>query len=114
MNQADQIEKAIAELFVREKAYEKAVDEQWQAEHAYKKKRAEVYLRADGTIADRNSQADLECDEEYKRKVKGDAILALTKVLLEDCRNVISARQSILSAQSKTSYAMDMHAMKQT
>lgn len=112
--QSDLIEKAIAELFVREKAYVDAVHEQYEAEHVYKQKRAEVYLKADGTIADRNAQADLECDGEYKRKAKADAMLALTKLLLEDCRNVISARQSILSAQTKSALAVDLHSMKQT
>lgn len=114
MNQADLIEKAISELFVREKAYVEACKELAVAEADYRRKRAMTYLNADGTVADRNAQADLECWEEHKRKLAAEATVALTKALLEDCRGVLSARQSILSAQAKSNFTMDLHAMKQT
>lgn len=114
MNQADLIEKAISELFVREKSYVEACKEMAVAESDYRRKRAMKYLNADGTVADRNAQADLECWEEHKRKLAAEATVALTKALLEDCRQVLSARQSILSAQSKANYAVDLHALKQT
>lgn len=114
MNQTDLIEKAITELHLREKAYVEACQEYAVAETEYKRMRAMKYLNADGTIADRNAQADLECWEYHKRKIAAETTVALTKTLLEDCRQVLSARQSILSAQSKTGYAMDLHAMKQT
>lgn len=113
-NQSDLIEKAIVELHVREKAYVEACEEYAIAEAEYKRKRAMKYLNADGTVADRNAQADLECWEEHKRKIAAETTVALTKALLEDCRQVLSARQSILSAQAKAGYAMDLHAMKQT
>jgi hypothetical protein len=113
-NQADLIEQAISELFKREKAYTAAVHEYTEAEHLYKEARAHAYLAADGTVADRNAIADLECIKEYQCKIKAEATLAMTKVLLEDCRNVLSARQSILSAQSKSALAVDLHSMKQT
>lgn len=114
MNQAEQIEKAIAELYVREKAYVEACQEFAIAEAEYKRKRAMKYLNADGTIADRNAQADLDCWDEHKRKLAAEATVALTKALLEDCRQVLSARQSILSAQAKAGYAMDLQAMRTT
>lgn len=113
-NQAELIEKAIAELYVRERAYMEACNEAALADAEYRRKRALKYLNADGTIADRNAQADLDCYEEHKRKIAADATQALTKALLDDCRAVISARQSILSAQAKAAYAMDMHATTQT
>jgi hypothetical protein len=110
----DSIEKTILELHRREKAYSEAVAEMVEAETNYRRKRAMIYLNADGTIADRNSQADVECWEEHKRKIGAEATLALTKALLEDARAVLSARQSILSAKSKTNFSMDLHALKQT
>lgn len=114
MNQTEQIEKTITELFVRERAYVEACEEYAIAEAEYKRKRAMKYLHADGTIADRNAQADLECWEEHKRKIAAETTVALTKALLEDCRQVLSARQSILSAQAKAGYAMDLQAMRTT
>lgn len=112
--QSDLIEKAIAELYVREKAFEEAVHEYTAAEADYKEARAEAYLKADGTVADRNAAADSYCSPQYRRKVKAEAIMSLTKLKLEDCRNVISARQSMLSAQAKAALAVDMHSMKTT
>ena len=114
MTQSDLIEKAIAELYVREKAYVEACRELALADAEYRRKRAMKYLNADGTVADRNAQADLDCWEEQKRKIAAEATQALTKAMLDDCRAVISARQSILSATAKSSYAMDLHAIKQT
>lgn len=108
------IEKVILELHKREKAYTDAVASMVEAETAYRRKRAMIYLNADGTVADRNAQADIECWEEHRMKIAAEATLALTKALLEDARAVLSARQSILSAQSKTNYSMDLHALKQT
>jgi hypothetical protein len=107
------IEKTILELHKREKAYSEAVAAMVEAETEYRRKRAMIYLNADGTIADRNAQADIECWEEHKRKIGAEATLALTKALLEDARAVLSARQSILSAQSKTNLAIDFYSTKQ-
>lgn len=113
MNQAKQIEEIITELKTCEKAYTDACLELAEAEAIYKHKKSLKYLQADGTIADRNAQADIECWDEHKRKLTAEAVLALTKAAMENCRNILSARQSILSAQSKTNLAMDFHAVKQ-
>lgn len=107
------IEKVIVELHKREKAYSEAVANMVEAETNFRRKRAMTYLNADGTVADRNAQADLECWEEHRLKIAAEATLALTKALLEDARAVLSARQSILSAQAKTNFSMDLHALKQ-
>lgn len=113
-NQIDLIEKTIAELFVREKAYEESVTAYAEAEANYKEARADVFLKADGTVAERNASADTVCAELYRAKVQAEAIMSLTKLKLEDCRNVLSARQSMLSAQTKTALAVDFHSMRQT
>jgi len=115
MNQIiEQIEKAIVALYQREKAYVTACEELAVADAAYKRKRAMCYLKADGTVADKNATADAECWEEHKRKLGAEATVALTKALLEDCRQVLSARQSILSANAKMQQQMDIYATKQT
>lgn len=113
-NQSDLIEKAIAELFVREKAYSQFLKDEAEQEHQYRKSRAVAYLEAEGTVADKNAVADLQCADLYQKKVEAEARVAASKAMLDDCRQVLSARQSILSAHSKTSLAMDLHAMKNT
>lgn len=112
-DQIEQIEKVIVELHKREKAYREAVTKMADAEVEYRRTRAMIYLNADGTIADRNAQADVETWELHKAKIAAEATLALTKTLLDDARAVLSARQSILSAQAKTSLAIDFASTKQ-
>jgi hypothetical protein len=114
MNQAKVIEDTIKELSICESAYVDACREAAEAEAMYKHERSLKYLQADGTIADRNAQADVEVWDAHKRKLTAEAMLAITRAKLDNCRNILSARQSILSAQSKTNFAMDLHAMKQT
>lgn len=112
-NQIDQIEKVIIELHKREQAYRDAAMKMADAEVEYKRARAMIYLNADGTIADRNAQADVETWELHKAKIAAEATLALTKAMLDDARAVLSARQSILSAQAKTNLAIDFASTKQ-
>lgn len=114
MNQVDAIEKAIVELFSREKAFVAACEELAVADADYKRARAVAFLRAEGTMGDKNAKADAECWEQHKRKLAAEATHALTKALLEDCRQVLSARQSILSANARLQQAMDTYATKQT
>lgn len=113
-DQMQLIEKAVRELYRREKQYAISCREMAEAEAEYRQKRAVLYRDANGTIADRNAQADLGCIEEYKRKIHAETSQALSKALLDDCRVVISARQSILSAQSRGAMAVDTFATKQT
>jgi hypothetical protein len=114
MNQSKIIEDTILELIKCESAYVDACQEVAAAEASYKHDRSLKYLQADGTIADRNAQADVEVWDAHKRKLTAEAMLAITKARLDNCRNILSARQSILSAQAKSGFAVDLHAMKQT
>jgi hypothetical protein len=113
MNQADKIEQVIIALHEYEQEYVAACKEIAEAEGAYRHERSLKYLQADGTIADRNAEADVKAWDAHKRKLAAEATLAIMKARMENCRNVLSARQSILSAQAKTGFAMDLHAMKQ-
>ena len=105
MNQTDKIEKAINELALREHAFASAVIESAEAEGTYRQAKAEAYLKADGTIPEKEMQADKQCQAEYARKLIADAMERLTKNKLEDCRAVLSARQSLLSAELKVHQA---------
>lgn len=114
MNQSAMIEKAIVALHQREQAYKEAVQDYAEAEFEYKRARAHAYLTAEGTIKDKDALADIKTEKEHQRKLACEATLALTKAMLEDCRAVLSARQSILSAMAKGAYTQDMYATRQT
>lgn len=114
MNQSAQIEEAIQELHKREEAYVEACREAADAEAVYRSKKAFAYLEADGTVAERNAQADLACAELLNIKLTAEAKQTLTRAMMDNCRAELSARQSMLSASSKTHYAMDLHSLKQT
>jgi len=105
MEQADKIEKAIEELVRRENAFSEAAKEYAEAEGDYRQAKASAYLLAEGSIPERESRATIKAWPEHKRKLAAEATLAIMKAKLDDCKQVISARQSILSAESKVHYA---------
>jgi hypothetical protein len=113
MRQAQLIEKAIIHLHERGDLYRQALMAKAEAEHAYKLARSEAFLKAEGTIKDKEALADLAVKDLHLKYLTADATAAFAKGSLEDCRAVISARQSILSAESKTNNMQDLHAMKQ-
>lgn len=114
MKHAKLIESAIGDLVEAENLYRDAVKELADAEWEYKKARASAYLMAEGTIKDKDAIADEQCWNQHKRKIAAEAIVAIHKTTLDNLRTVISARQSILSAEAKSHYVQDVHATKQT
>lgn len=105
MNQADKIERAIEELARREKAFEKAQEEFANAEYEYRQAKAKEFLSADGTDKTRESISIKKSAAQMKRKIKAEAQVHLLRTMLDDCRQVVSARQSILSAEVKVHLA---------
>ena len=105
MNQADLIEKAIGELHTRETAFETACKDFAEADHAYRIAKATAFLNADGAVEARKMIADVKCSAEMQKKKTAEAVRDFTKAKLDDVRAVLSARQSILSAESKVHFA---------
>lgn len=101
MNQSAKIEKAVEEIFSRETDFTEACREFAEAEHSYRMAKAEAFLEATGTVEERKMKADRKVNKEMKRKLAAEAALSFTKAKLDDVRQVISARQSILSASVK-------------
>jgi hypothetical protein len=113
MRQAQLIEKAIIHLHERGQLYKEAMMAKAEAEHAYKTARSAAFLKAEGTIKDKDALAELAVKDLLLTHLTAEATAAFAKASLDDCRAVISARQSILSAESKTNNMQDLHAMKQ-
>lgn len=105
--QSAKIEKAIETLAQRENDYEAACKEYAEAEHAYRMAKASAFLTADGTVEHRKFTADKQCWNQMKTKLAAEAVMSITKERLLDCRQVISARQSILSAESRNQLATE-------
>ena len=58
MDQQQQIETAIKELFNRERDFEAACKGFAEAEHSYRMAKAEAYLSATGTVDERKAKMD--------------------------------------------------------
>jgi len=101
------IEKALRELSEREKTCEILVSESAQAEHDYKIKFAQEILKAEGTEAVKKAHATINSATEFLNYLKKDAEYKFAREKLNDIRTAVSARQSILSAQT---IADKMHA----
>lgn len=104
MSQADKIEKAIEELARRENDFAAAAAAFAEAEAAYRLAKASAFLLAEGTVAEREAVASKQVWNQHKTKLGAEATLAIMKEKLLDCRQVVSARQSILSAEAKVHY----------
>lgn len=113
MRQAQLIEQAIIHLHERGKNYRQALMELATAEYNYKTAKSEAYLKADGTIKDKEAIAEQQVKDLYLTYLTAEAEATFTKASLDDCRTVISARQSILSAESKANTLQDNHSFKQ-
>jgi hypothetical protein len=99
------IEKTISELFRRETEFKDALTALPEIENRYKTKKAVEYLKADGSVEARKAIAEEKCAQEALEYLQADARATLAKELLNDCRAVLSAKQSILSAEFRYSQA---------
>jgi len=107
---ANQLEQSLTELYSREQEYGKALDDDADAEHAYKMKYSQEFLSSDGSNADKcKADAIVKSADELKRHLKAKAIKDFTYEKLRDSQSAMSARQSLLTASVKSdlSYAND-------
>lgn len=101
INQAEKIQNVIELLFERENDFEAAARDYADKEAAYRLKKASEFLIAEGTVAEREAVAAKKAWEAHKQKLASEAVLSIAKEKLLDARAALSARQSILSAESK-------------
>lgn len=104
-----QLEKSLTELYGRETEYGTALQDDAEAEHAYKMKQAREYLAADGTEKARTATALIACELLHLDYLKKAAVKDFTKEKLRDSQQALSARQSLLTASVKSDlgYAND-------
>jgi len=103
--ESNNVEKVIGELYARETEYKNACTTLADAEHAYKVALAEEFGKADGSVDVRKNLALIACKVPYKTYLQAEAVKDYTKELLRDAQQVLSARQSLLSASVRGDFA---------
>ena len=102
---SNKVEKAITELYSREQALKLALEDAAQKEHEYKLKLAQEFRKAEGTEKARTNAAMEACEKAHLDYIKADAVKAFTSQAIKDCLQVLSARQSLLTADVKSNAA---------
>lgn len=99
---ANQLEESLTELYSREQALQKACVDAAEIEGEYKLKLAKEYRLAEGTVKDRESVALEKCEKEYLAYLRAEAVRAFTKEAMRNSQQALSARQSLLTASSRS------------
>lgn len=93
------IEDTLSKLWDRETEFGTAVEAAAEAEHNYKMKDAEEFLKAEGTIDAKKATALKACGELHLNYLKKKAIKEFTRIKLQDAQDALSAQQSLLRAE---------------
>jgi|GEM_PF-4981277 len=101
-SETSSLEQSLKELYNRETEYQTACNSDADAEHAFKMKQARQYLAGEGSIDARKAQALIDCDKEYIAHLRAKAVRDFTKEKLRDSQAALSARQSLLTASSRS------------
>lgn len=101
LDTTEKVDRAIEEMFARETLYAEKRLAAGVAEYDHKQARAIAYRLAEGTIELRKMAADENCAEEMKARFIAEAESDIAKEKLLDVRAALSARQSILNAETK-------------
>ena len=96
MTQEDKINKAIEELFKREQFYQEKRMAYAEAEYDYRVGYATEYGKASGTIESKKNTAMEKVAKKLEAREVAEAESDIAYQLLQDCRQVLSARQSLL------------------
>jgi len=102
LDTSEKLEKALDEMASREAFYAEKRMDAAVSEHTYKVKRAVELHKAEGTIKDKEAAAEIACELESLKRLTADAESDIAKEKLLDVRAAVSARQSILNAETRT------------
>lgn len=105
MTPEDKLEKALTLLADREDAFETACLVAADTETEYRIRFAVEFRKASGGAELRKQEAFVAVEKELDARNKAEAIKEFTKEKLRDCQSAVSARQSLLNANLRTSKA---------
>lgn len=96
------LEKALTDVEAIEPDFEKALLDYADAETTYRVRKAEEYLKAEGTEKARDATATIEVKKLLETRNRAEAVKDFLKAKMKDRQDAVSARQSLLSAEVKT------------
>ena len=97
-----QLEGALSRLFDRSDELKKALSDAAEAESEYLVQFAKEFLIAEGTIDNRKNEAILKVERYLRERDRTEAIKDFTKEYVKASQIECSARQSLLSAETRT------------
>jgi hypothetical protein len=98
----DRLEQALDDVAAVEPDFEKALLDYANAETAYRVRKSEEYLKAEGTIQSREATAIVAVKQLLDQRNRAEAVKDFLKEKLRDRQAAVSARQSLLAAEVKT------------
>lgn len=101
----ERLEMALAAVEAIEPDFEKALIDHAEAETRYRVRKAEEYLKAEGTIQSREATAIIEVKQLLEARNRAKAVKEFLEEKLRDRQSAVSARQSLLTASVKTNRA---------
>lgn len=98
---AEQIEDCIESIYEREQSYAHAKIEAVEAKHKYKIRYAVEFRLAEGTAESRRHLAEERTAQENLEKEQKEAVAEIAYQFLQDARQVLIAKQSLLKEESR-------------
>lgn len=102
MKESTDLENALKSLWHREQELEKHLDEAVVKEHAYKVAKARAFLCAEGSDKVKEASAVVQTEALFLEWLKADAAREFAVKKHRDVQMAVSARQSLLSANTRT------------
>jgi hypothetical protein len=97
-----QLEAMMDVVWDREEAFQTACLEYADAESEYRVRFSKAYLEAEGTEKARNAEAIIKVEKLLRERDRTEAVKDFTFQKLKDAQSAVSARQSLLNADTRT------------
>lgn len=101
----ERLEQALSAVEQMEPDFEKALLDYADAETNYRVRKAEEYLKAEGTEKAREAASIIAVKKLLETRNHAEAVRDFLKAKIKDRQDAVSARQSLLSAEVKTNRA---------
>lgn len=102
LDREQQLDRALSRLFDRSAEYEKVLKDAAEAESEYRVQYAKEFLKAEGTIDQRKSAAIVAVERFLRERDRTEAQKDFMKEYVRSSQLECSARQSLLSAETRT------------
>lgn len=102
LDREQELDAALDRLFDRSAELQRALTDAAQAESDYRIQFAKAFLNAEGTIDNRKNVAILGVEKYLRERDRTEAIKDFTKEFVKAAQIECSARQSLLSAETRT------------